>query len=55
MENVIRRLFAFFLFIIVLFSPIVFFEIIIYGLRWIFTRKRFPKNPLSFEIIERLW
>lgn len=55
MVKIIRRLFAIILFTIVLFSPIVLFEVIIYGLRWFFIRKNFPKNPLSFEILYRLW
>lgn len=54
MNIIIRKLIAIVIFLILLFSPIIFFEILFYGLRWVFIRKNFP-NPLSFEILKRLW
>jgi len=55
MRKIIKRTFVIVLFLCILFSPIIFIEILLYTIRYIFTGIKFPKSPLSFTVLNNLW
>jgi hypothetical protein len=55
METFIRRFFTILVFIVVLISPIIAIESILYFFRFTFTGVSFPKDPYSFVLLKRMW
>ena len=55
LEKYINRIFTIITFLVILCSPFILIEILVYSIRWIVNRKPFPIEPYSFVLLRRMY